>query len=409
MKNRIFRFFNIALLFSALSFSAHANKCIDEIDHHVILGFYLDLDECVLKDSDIPTVVSFLNAHPEVDSLALGNNRELTDDATILISKVSTITRELYLSNDNVTDIGAEALGKNSVVKELSLYTEAGSSNKITSKGAAALAENSHLETLWISNHNIGDKGAQAFGHAANLKNLLADNNNIGGEGAIGLTNHKFNYLYLINNHIGDLGAMALAKSDLRQIDLSNNPIGTLGVKALAKSTSLRGLALTHVTHDGILALAKNSFIDNLIITYSKMTDADAKLFVKWPSDPGKFGGSLDFSHNRIGDDGATAIASNADLYQVNIGYNEIRNDGAFKFAKNTSLQVLGISYNHIGPAGIEALLTSSFRDGVDVTGNDGNNNMIRRQSKPSYPVEKESLWSFMRDRNYGLRPLLKK
>lgn len=372
MKNRIFRFFNAALLFSALSISAHANECIDKITNHVVLGFYLDLCECELKDSDIRAVVSFLNVHPEIDSLNLGYNKQLTDEAASLISKVPTITRQLLLSNDNVTDIGAEAIGKNAVAKWINLSTKPGSLNKITSKGAYYLAKNPYIEMLKISNNEIGDDGAKFFGQSIKLKDLLVDNNNIGDDGATGLATHKFNYLYLADNHIGNEGAKALAKADLYQTDFSNNPIGTPGIQALAKSATLKGLALTHATHDGISALAKSTSLDNLFITYSDMTDQDAKLFAAWPHNPGAFGGSLDFSHNHIGDEGAKALANNSKLGQVVISYNDIRNDGAFEFAKNTKMDMLNISYNHIGPAGVEALLHSSIKH-VDTFGNDGN------------------------------------
>ncbi|NIF75864.1 hypothetical protein F3J20_00335 [Paraburkholderia sp. Cy-641] len=68
----------------------------------------------------------------------------------------------------------------------------------------------------------------------------------------------------------------------------------------------------------------------------------------------------LDLGHNRIGDAGAQALATNRTFTRVNLERNAIGNSGAQTLAENDTLIALDLSFNNIKDAGAKALVNST-------------------------------------------------
>mmetsp|Transcript_23848 Transcript_23848/g.31048 ORF Transcript_23848/g.31048 Transcript_23848/m.31048 type:complete len:311 (+) Transcript_23848:78-1010(+) len=113
-----------------------------------------------------------------------------------IIANDSTLT-ELYLTNNNLGDKGAQSL-------------------------ATALSANTYLQKLFLSMNNISHEGAEAIANALStsktLRILYIWHNDIGPEGAKSLakalkSNTSLETLYLWNNNIGNDGADAIANA----------------------------------------------------------------------------------------------------------------------------------------------------------------------------------------------------
>jgi len=148
---------------------------------------------------------------------------------------VINLSYKYSLSNDDL-DVLIEAIEQEGTATEtLSL-----DGNKLTladGKLAAAIAKNTTLKELWLSNNAISDKGAKH----------LAD--------ALKTNNTSLQRLYLGSNNIGDEGAKYIAEmlavnETLQKIDLSYNKIGDKGAQSIASSlvvnTSVRAVNLNH-------------------------------------------------------------------------------------------------------------------------------------------------------------------
>lgn len=151
---------------------------------------------------------------------------------------------------------------------------------------AAKLAPLTHLTSLYLTGNAIGDEGAKTI--AATLTNLTS--------------------LYLGHNAISDEGVKAIAAklTKLRSLGLDNNAVGTEGARSIAKS-------LANLKE---LDLGWNSYGEG------------------W---------------NKIGDEGAKAIAGLTSLTSLDVSKNEIGADGAKAIANLTNLTSLNLSRNSIG------------------------------------------------------------
>ena len=260
--------------------------------------------------------------------------------------------------DDSGAAILAHAMATNSTVTRLSL-SEIG----ISDSGAAALAKaveiNSTLTELNLSLNAIGDSGAAALGEAVEINSTLTQLrlfvNEIGESGAAALAkaleiNSTLTQLYLSGNGIGESGAAALAKaveinSTLTELHLSLNGIGDSGAAALAKAVEINS-TLTE------LDLSENGIGDSGAAALAKAVEINSTLT------------HLDLSENGIRDSGAAALAKaveiNSTLTQLYLSGNGIGESGAAALAKaveiNSTLTHLDLSRNGIGDLGAAAL-----------------------------------------------------
>ena len=293
------------------------------------------------------------------------SRQKIGEDGAVILAHAmatnSTVTH-LRLSNNGVGDSGAAALAKaveiNSTLTELDL-----SDNRIGDSGAAALAKaveiNSTLTELDLSHNRIGDSGAAALAKAVEINSTLTE-------------------LNLLGNEIGESGAAALAKaveinSTLTELDLSHNRIGDSGAAALAKAveinSTLTELDLSHnrIGDSGAAALAKaveiNSTLTELNLLGNEIGESGAAALAKAVEINSTLT-ELDLSHNRIGDSGAAALAKavkiNSTLTELDLSHNRIRDSGAAALAKaveiNSTLTELHLHHNRIGDSGAAAL-----------------------------------------------------
>lgn len=200
-----------------------------------------------------------------------------------------------------------------------------------------ALRENSTVQSLLLGTNGIGDEGA------AQVADLLR--------------HRPLRTVYLGCNLIGAPGAQALADAvrvqpGVRALWLKRNPLGLDGAHALAAllraSTTLRTLDLVHtgIGDEGARAVLESLVTGNRTLQYlylsgNALTPAilPELIAVLWHA-PALRG--LYLSVNRLGDDGAQAVAA--------------------ALGDNRTLDTLGLASNGLTDAGVSALLRGAAR-----------------------------------------------
>ncbi len=79
---------------------------------------------------------------------------------------------------------------------------------------------------------------------------------------------------------------------------------------------------------------------------------------------------TLDLVGNNIGDEGAKALAQNTTLTTLYLGGNNIGDEGAKALAQNTTLTRLSLYWNHIGVEGAKALAQNTTLTELYIGGN---------------------------------------
>lgn len=78
----------------------------------------------------------------------------------------------------------------------------------------------------------------------------------------------------------------------------------------------------------------------------------------------------LDLSLNKIGDEGAKALARNATITHLNLSYNEIGDEGVKALARNAAIKDLDLERNYIGDEGAKALARNTAITHLKLGGN---------------------------------------
>jgi Ran GTPase-activating protein (RanGAP) involved in mRNA processing and transport len=180
-----------------------------------------------------------------------------------------------------------------------------------------ALAKNTSIKSLDLSQNGIGNPGAIALAGNETLRFL-----NLGG-----------------NENIDDDGAVALAGSTtLISLDLRLTGVRNFGVSALAKSQSLIYLNLegNQIRDEAFCDLAESKTIRFLDLKDNKIRNAGAVALSKNPSLT-----VLNLRGNYIGNQGAMALALNKTLESLDLSKNEIGTEGFWALAKNETLRAL--------------------------------------------------------------------
>lgn len=89
------------------------NHCLTDMKSHIINSDTAWFDECELKDNDMPTLISYLNSHPEITQLYLLNN-QIGDEGAFMLAKNKTL-KMLELRNNIIGQKGAIALAHSSI------------------------------------------------------------------------------------------------------------------------------------------------------------------------------------------------------------------------------------------------------------------------------------------------------
>lgn len=285
--NKIFKFGYLFSL-SMLSFNIYAAlpNCMRIINQHSATLYDCGLgmkfrepsfDKCTLRDADIPSLTKWMNAHPQMQALDLGQF-DLTAKGIQALANAQYV-QWLNLTDDNVGLAGITAVAKMPALNYLTIRY-----GQITEEGAQVLAKNSHLIYLDIANNSIGPQGAMAIATIPTLKTIYLDEDNVGDTGIAALAaNPSLINLYATENDVGPAGAAAIAnQSHIVELALSDNPIGDQGAIALAANTTLRWLyvAYDNIGAAGIAALEANT---NLILLSDMGNDAFSKMRANQP------------------------------------------------------------------------------------------------------------------------------
>ncbi|XP_067041353.1 protein NLRC3-like [Acropora muricata] len=327
--------------------------------------------------------------------------------ANILIRECKTCSRDLYTKivrtlgetlrmvdvvvrstsfpwNSEFTETFFHALAFNSTVSSL-ILTECSFIDLLSQ----ALRVNTSLSSLDLARNSIGNEGANSLAQAlrvnTSLSSLALAFNSIGNEGANSLAqalrvNTSLSSLKLTWNSIGYEGANSLAQAlrlntSLSSLDLSWNSIGYEGTNSLAQAlrvnTSLSSLDLTDssIDYEGANSLAQALRVNTSL-------------------------SSLDLSWNSIGNEGANSLAQalrvNTSLSSLDLADNSIGNEGANSLAQalrvNTSLSSLDLADNSIGNEGAnslaQALRVNTSLSSLDLTDssicNEGANSLVQ-------------------------------
>lgn len=225
-------------IFSMMSFAM--NRCIQNMEEHVKkerggrgapYEYVLRLDSCNLRDQDMPDVVSFLQSHQDIHDLNVSNNL-LTHKSVQILLDSSVALSQLNISSNDLGEKGALLLSQFEA-EPISWY----------------------ITSLRVSNNNLTDKGAEALAKNTTFISMDLEKNHIGNAGIIALANNTaIEYLHLGYNEVTDEGAIELARLTrllrtgiIRTLDVSYNRIGKAGKQEL-------------------IALKENRLVGNLIL-----------------------------------------------------------------------------------------------------------------------------------------------
>ena len=105
------------------------NPCLNNMDNQIgtlyLCGFggkfkVLSLDRCSLEDKDIPAIAAYLDAHPRINALDIGQN-QLGDEGMAALAKNRTLAWLNVSYNDNIGDKGAAAIAQIATLTDLDM------------------------------------------------------------------------------------------------------------------------------------------------------------------------------------------------------------------------------------------------------------------------------------------------
>ncbi|TDH68646.1 hypothetical protein CCR75_009077 [Bremia lactucae] len=248
-------------------------------------------------------------------------------------------------------------------------------------KLAAAIANNTLLEELYLSGHQLGPLGLQAFADclAANstLKHLSLGSNELGDKAVqtlcAGLTGNAQSGLQcwdLELKSLGEDGAAAVAEllmtnQTLTTVLLSRNTIGDQGIKDLVKGlrentqTGIKELHLTEVGISGLgldhlatLVESESCSLSTLQLSFNALENATSLFFDALATN--KSLTKLQFMKCKLSDAHVKALASalkqNTSLIEIDLSDNELTQSAcaslAYGLKDNKGLQIMRINNN---------------------------------------------------------------
>jgi Ran GTPase-activating protein (RanGAP) involved in mRNA processing and transport len=157
--------------------NSYTDRKLEQLIEGSVNNFEIDLDGKQLDDSDMDIVSKKVIIDKKCTRLLLEHNRITGKGAAILANTLynNTTLIELYLSKNQVSDMGVHALAQtlsinNSTLKYLALHA-----NNITDEGAEYLAEmlkiNKTIILLELAFNQIGDQGVRLLVNAITYHN----------------------------------------------------------------------------------------------------------------------------------------------------------------------------------------------------------------------------------------------
>jgi hypothetical protein len=162
--------------------------------------------------------------------------------------------------------------------------------------------------------------------------------------------------LDISDNNVDREGITVLSQMKLlKYLDIGDNDVGDEEAKIIA-GTSNRNLTTLRARYnrigcEGAKALANNRNFLSLYLRGNSIGVAGAKAFAESPRLL-----VLELYSNKIGTEGAVLLSQNKSLTYLEVDNNSVADEGAIALAQNTTLQHLSIGYNHLQLAAAKAL-----------------------------------------------------
>lgn len=331
---------------------------IENADFHKLrLGLQALIDNQTLTalgiTSDDPNDIALLANKKSLTKLEIMNvsTWETTDNSAIpaVFEKNENLT-SLIMYNFNLGD-GAKAFANNNHLIQLSLVADG-----VTNEGALALAKNSSIRKLSLSNNSgIKESGVIALAKNPVIEELGLSGIDISEEALSLLAKSSLSSLKIncwsCNHFIGDDGAIALSKNPyLTSLDIGHQNITAKGAIALANKTNLVDLRLdgNFIDDEGAVALSRSNSIS-----------------------------TLDLSQNeKLSSVGMIAVASNQTLKRLDLSRNHVSTEVAIALANNTTLNFLDLYDTHISVAGLRALANNHSIECINIYGDCNDNDV---------------------------------
>jgi Leucine-rich repeat (LRR) protein len=262
----------------------------------------LGLIECMLTDEDVSVIVQETQNIPELTSVDLSENREITNLGTLT---ELTGLQHLKISGTSISDL-------------------------------SSIASFESLQTLYAAGNGIEDISA-----LAGLKELfiLELNNNAISDISTLAELEKLDNLDMSNNSISDISALANCP-ELDDVNLAYNAISD--ISALSDSTLLMSLDLSHNSIVDISAIKGNFDMSRLNLSHNLITDISPLYNMQKMM-------SLNLSGNSISD--ASVLSRMENLISLVISKNQITNiSGVSGMSKLSELDISKNKIRDISP-----------------------------------------------------------
>ncbi len=231
---------------------------------------HLELQQTKVDDEGAIALASKLR----LDYLALGEDN-ITDKSAQAFADNTTI-EDLDLAGTKMTADGAVILSKNTVIDKLDFsgdFFGSPRANDIGDKGAIALAQMKNLSQLYLSSQQVTKLGAEALGKTHLYDLDLSANYDLGDAGAAELANINWVSLDLSACSLSDKGAESLAKTDFLYLFAQANFISDAGVTALSNRVyAVLDLTENEIRDEGAFALAKSGAMQALLVSYNRIS-----------------------------------------------------------------------------------------------------------------------------------------
>lgn len=298
-------------------------------------------------------------------SLNLSNNRIEKNCLTFLESLANLV--ELYLSCARINDKQLRELSRSQFKDSLRILNVSG--NQIEDEGAFHISLLPNLAVLDISTNNITSEGLSELLDLQNLTFLNSERNNIKlNEVSTSLSQHPRLKTLHVDCHACDKTDLRmLAKNtSLAELSLNNLEIRSSTFCTFLNTTNIvRKLDISaQLTQELANCLSNASSLRTLILTYCDVEDDGVKILAKNNLE------ILNLSNNKIGDNGAQALATNTALKSLILDANKVGNDGAQALFKMANLTRLHLENNQIKSYTGYALVNNTNLKELRLSGN---------------------------------------
>jgi Leucine-rich repeat (LRR) protein len=413
----------IGFIFAPLAYSS---RCVDVSCFKTrIKDNVLDLPNSEISRHQLPDLIKFIKAHPEIDTVNLSYStfcfeeqpcwKPIGNAGALALSECKNL-RGIDLSGADISDEGAKVLTNNPRLTYIKLannfigdegissiaslagleYLNIDWNPLVTNKGIQVLAKHSNLKHLsfnsYMAHYNVTDEAMDELAQNTSITYLDLSGKQITERGAKLLSENKtLLTLNLYGNQINDAGARALlTMANLKHLNLGANILGTAldealasttiaalildanylpesAVRALASNQNIRTLSLRNcqISNDAVISLTYAPLLSDLDVSGNYVLSSGKEALAA-----SKFITKLKLDFLNISDDEVSLFASNPIFISLSFMSNHITDHGAKKLAGNTTIKDLFLFQNQIGDEGALAFAANATLRLLDISYN---------------------------------------